>query len=75
MLEQIDTDRRAAAKASLDREQRSGALAMHWADVGTELAVEGLAAQALFADLLVLGQRDASDPLWMARWQTLSSRC
>ena len=63
MLEQIDTDRRVAAKALFDREQRSGAPTMCWADVGTEPAVEGFTAQALYADLLVLGQRDASDPL------------
>ena len=63
MLEQIDTDRRLAAKALFDREQKPGAPAMRWADVGTDPAVKGFAAQALYADLLVLGQRDASDPL------------
>ena len=63
LLEQIDTDRRVAAKALFDREQRPRAPATCWADVGTEPALEGFIAQALFADLLVLGQRNASDPL------------
>lgn len=63
MLERIDTDRRVAAKALFDREQSTGAAAICWADVGSEPPVEGFVAQAMYADLLVLGQRDSGDPL------------
>ena len=62
MLEQIDTGRRAAAKAGFDREQRTGTPAMRWADLGNEPVVEGFAARALIADLMVLGQHDPNDP-------------
>jgi nucleotide-binding universal stress UspA family protein len=63
VLEQIDAKRRAAAQAAFEHEQRSAASAIHWADLGSEPVVEGFTAQALLADLLVLGQHDPGDPL------------
>jgi nucleotide-binding universal stress UspA family protein len=63
ILEQMDADRRAAAKARVDREQGVGAPAMTWADLGNEPVIEAFAAQAFFSDLMVLGQHDPNDPL------------
>jgi nucleotide-binding universal stress UspA family protein len=61
MLEQIDADRRAAARSLFDREQAVGQGAMRWADLGIEPVIPAFSAQALFADLLVLGQHDPGD--------------
>ena len=63
MLEQIDTERRVAARALFDREQSTVTPTVRWADLGTEPLIAGFATQALYADLLVLGQSDPSDPL------------
>ncbi len=61
ILEQIDADRRAAAKTAFDREESSAPSTMRWADVGRQPALQGFVDHALYADLLVLGQRDPSD--------------
>lgn len=62
VLEQIDADHRAAARATFDRERdRSGGGELLWAELGTEPVIPGFTAQALFADLLVLGQHDPLD--------------
>ncbi|MDE2092538.1 MAG: universal stress protein [Burkholderiales bacterium] len=63
MLEQIDADHRAAARAAFDRERGSGGAGgeLLWAEMGTEPVISGFTAQALFADLLVLGQHDPGD--------------
>jgi nucleotide-binding universal stress UspA family protein len=63
MIEEIDADRRRATRAEFDRQQRTGATAMRWADLGNEPVTQGFTAQALVTDLMVLGQRDANDPL------------
>ena len=60
VLEQIDTDHRAAARAAFEHEQ-GGGVELRWADLGTEPVISGFIAQALFADLLVLGQHDPGD--------------
>lgn len=61
MLEQIDADHRAAARAAFDCERGSGGGELLWAEMGTEPVIPGFTAQALFADLLVLGQHDPGD--------------
>ena len=64
MLEQIDADHRASARAAFDRERGSGSGAdgeLLWAEMGTEPVIPGFTAQALFADLVVLGQHDPGD--------------
>ena len=62
VLEQIDADHRAAARATFERERGSSASGeLLWAELGTEPVIPGFTAQALFADLLVLGQHDPGD--------------
>jgi nucleotide-binding universal stress UspA family protein len=62
MLDQFDAERRNAARAVFDREAKQGGAKLRWDDLGDEPVVEGFAARALLADLLVLGQPDRDDP-------------
>ena len=62
IFDRIDADRRVAAKTAFDRVESTGPSAMRWADLGREPTLEGFIAQAMVADLLVLGQRDPTDP-------------
>src|SRR5687767_6315283 len=63
LLQEQHTQWLARAKATFDESKaaRSGEVA--WAELHGEPVVDGVAQQALFADLLVLGQHDTSDPL------------
>lgn len=63
MLEQIDNERRAAAREAFERERGDFTPAMHWADLGNEPVITGFAEQALYSDLMVLGQRDPDDAM------------
>jgi len=62
-LQQLDFDHRAHAKALFDRAASNAAVPIAWAELGTAPVIAGLVRQAMWADLLILGQHDASDPL------------
>src|SRR5450755_1197122 len=61
-LMEIDAERRAAARALFDRDA-AGKAATRWADLNNDPVIAGFSEQALYADLLLLGQHDASDPM------------
>ena len=61
-LMDIDTRRRAATRRMFDETLRSPGPVATWAETSEMPVVGAFAAQALFADLLVLGQRDPNDP-------------
>lgn len=58
VLQQLDIDRRDDTRRLFDRSNAEATAPMHWAEVRNETVVSGVAAGALFADLLVLGQHD-----------------
>jgi nucleotide-binding universal stress UspA family protein len=59
MLEEIDRDRRAAARATFALEAEGGDI--EWAEAGNDSLHATLLDRALYADLLVLGQTDPDD--------------
>ena len=61
VLQQLDVDRRDDARRMFDRANGQAASKMHWAELRNEPVVTGVAACALFADLLLLGQYDPGD--------------
>lgn len=61
-LREIDDERRAGARAALDRSLATPGVHAAWAEVQDYPIVPAFARQALFADLLVLGQNDPSAP-------------
>ncbi|MEP7099522.1 MAG: universal stress protein [Burkholderiales bacterium] len=61
LLQQLDVDRRDDARRRFDRSNAEAASPMHWAELRNEPVVSGVAARALFADLLVLGQYDPGE--------------
>jgi nucleotide-binding universal stress UspA family protein len=61
VLQEVDDERRHAAERMV-REAGAGAA---WAVAGEASPLSGLVEQALFADLLVMGQHDAAQP-WLA---------
>ena len=61
VMQQLDVDRRADARHVFDRSNAEATAPMHWAELRNEPVVRGVAACALFADLLVLGQYDPGD--------------
>lgn len=61
MLQQLDADRRSAARALFDRSNSTAMPTMHWRELEGELPIVGVVHQALVADLLVLGQYDGND--------------
>lgn len=62
MLE-LDADRRRRARLHFAREAERPGPPMHWLELDQELTQHGFVQRALYADLLVLGQHDATDPL------------
>jgi nucleotide-binding universal stress UspA family protein len=63
MLQQLDIDYRDNAKALFDRAVTGLTPPVLWRELRNAALIPGVAAQALCADLLVLGQHDPSDPL------------
>ena len=63
MLQQLDIDHRNAARQRFDQSLASGGRTVAWCELHGEPLVPGFAAQALWADLLVLGQHDPADPM------------
>jgi nucleotide-binding universal stress UspA family protein len=61
VLCELDDERRAKAHAGFERANLNG-LRAAWAEVRDYPIVPAVARQALYADLLVLGQHDGSDP-------------
>jgi len=57
-LADLDVQRRTAARASFDHLYATGAASLSWAQVGDGPILGVFSRQALFADLLVLGQHD-----------------
>lgn len=62
MLE-LDADRRRRARLHFAHEAERPGPPMHWLELDQELSLHGFVQRALYADLLVLGQHDAGDPL------------
>lgn len=58
----LDNERRATARQWFDEAMRTPGPIATWSDTRDVPLVPAFAEQALFADLLVLGQRDAADP-------------
>ena len=63
MLQQLDIDYRDNARALFDRSLAGATPAVAWRELRNAAVIPGVAAQALYTDLLVLGQHDPSDPL------------
>jgi nucleotide-binding universal stress UspA family protein len=61
VLCELDDERRAKARTEFDRANMDGVHAA-WAEVRDYPIIPAFARQALYADLLILGQHDASDP-------------
>jgi nucleotide-binding universal stress UspA family protein len=61
-LREIDDERRAGARAAFDRSLATPGVHAAWAEVQDYPIVPAFARQALYADLLVLGQYDPSVP-------------
>lgn len=60
-LLEVDERRREQAQKVFEEARRASGLDAAWAHTGQVPVTEAFAQQALFADLLVLGQRDAAD--------------
>jgi nucleotide-binding universal stress UspA family protein len=60
-LQEMDNDHRNAARALFDQAQLGAGTSAAWAEVRDFPIVGAFARQALYADLMVLGQHDASD--------------
>lgn len=64
LLEQLDHERRSAARALFDKTVPGGrGVAVDWRELGELPLIPGAIAHALCADLLVLGQHAPDDPL------------
>ena len=63
VLQQLDIDYRDNIKALFDRAEADATAPLLWNELREARLVPGFARQALCADLLILGQHDASDPL------------
>ena len=63
MLQQLDIDYRDNIKALFDRAESDTTTPFLWNELHEAPLIPGFARRALCADLLVLGQHDASDPL------------
>jgi nucleotide-binding universal stress UspA family protein len=61
-LADIDEQRRATARAAFDKARVSLGVPLSWAEVGDAPVMAAFSRQALYADMLVLGQHDPSDP-------------
>ena len=62
LLTDIDEQRRATARAAFDKARVALGVPLSWAEVGDAPILPAFSRQALYADLLVLGQHDPSDP-------------
>ncbi|MEO6972604.1 MAG: universal stress protein [Rhodoferax sp.] len=60
-MREIDDEQRDRARAMFERAQASSGTPMSWADALDDPCIEAVAQQALYADLLVLGQHDSFD--------------
>ncbi len=58
----LDADRRERALAQFKQAVQAEGPAVSWSELGTEPAIWGFTQQALYADLLVLGQHEAGSP-------------
>lgn len=63
LLQEIDADRRARAHAVFEDALRSNGTPLAWAESPGESPIWSVVQQALFSDLLVLGQHDSEDPM------------
>jgi len=63
VLQQLDIDYRDNIKALFDRAEADATAPLLWNELREARLVPAFARQALCADLLILGQHDASDPL------------
>jgi nucleotide-binding universal stress UspA family protein len=63
LLQQQDIDDRDAARQRFDHALQGHAAPVAWRELEGEALIPGFATQALWADLMVLGQFDPSDPL------------
>lgn len=61
-LEEVDNERRARTRTAFDRAMATPGPVASWSETNEVPLIGAFAQQALYADLLVLGQRDASDP-------------
>ena len=61
-LMEVDEERRAAARKAFDREMTQPGPMASWGETVEVPVIGAFAQQAWYADLLVLGQRDPSDP-------------
>lgn len=61
VLADIDEQRRATARAAFDKVRVTMGVPLSWAEVGDAPMLAAFSRQALYADLLVLGQHDPSD--------------
>jgi nucleotide-binding universal stress UspA family protein len=63
MLQQLDLDYRDAARERFDRSLSGDSAPVIWRELQGAPLIPGFATQALWADLMVLGQFDPSDPM------------
>ena len=63
LLQEAEAQRRRDARALFDRENEGPGPTMRWAEAGPGLGAMAFADQALYADLMVLGQHDRHDAL------------
>lgn len=61
LLADVDEQRRASALAAFDKARPTLGVPLTWAEVGDAPMMPAFSRQALYADLLVLGQHDPSD--------------
>jgi len=61
VLADIDEQRRAAAREAFDKARVTLGVPLSWAEVGDAPMLPAFTQQALYADMLVLGQHDPSD--------------
>lgn len=63
LLQEAEAAQRRSARAVFEAEAARHGPPLHWAEPTTGPASSDFAAQALYADLVLLGQRDRTDPL------------
>ncbi|MDE1950430.1 MAG: hypothetical protein KGI35_17555, partial [Burkholderiales bacterium] len=63
LLENADREQRARARGIFDAAAAAGGVEMEWAELGNTDFASGVFEQALYTDLLVLGQNDPDDHL------------
>lgn len=63
VLQQLDIDYRNGAKTLFDRSESTARRPIPWRELTDGAVISGVSSQALWADLLILGQHDAFDPM------------